>query len=139
MSDNTGNMSRLKMWKIKSKVCPKNSSSVPVAKLDESGNLVCNSLQLQQLYIRVYKDRLRHRTILPEYRQMKEHKEYLFSLRLKLLKTRKTPEWNYSDINQVMKKLKTNKATDLVGLVGELFKPGIAGTDVVKTMQYDKE
>ena len=65
---------------------------------------------------------------------MKEHKEYLFSLRLKLSKTRKTPEWDYSDINKVMKKLKTNKATDPVGLVGELFKPGIAGTDVVNSV-----
>ena len=54
MSDNTGNMSRLKMWKIKSKVCPKNSSSVPVAKLDESGNLVCNSLQLHSSCISGY-------------------------------------------------------------------------------------
>ena len=42
MSDMTGNMSMMKMWKVKQKVCPKNATSVPVAKLDEDGNLVCN-------------------------------------------------------------------------------------------------
>jgi hypothetical protein len=70
MSDHTGNKNRLKIWKVKQKVCPKKGQSVPVAKLDEHGNLVCNIIQLQQLYIRVYKDRLRHRTVLPEYTQM---------------------------------------------------------------------
>ena len=124
MSDHTGNMTRLKMWKVKNKVCPKNVHSVPVAKLDESGNLVCNKVQLQQLYVKVYKNRLRHRTILPDYSQMKVHKEYLFNLRLKLSKTRKSPDWGLEDIGKVMKKLKVNKATDPVGLVSELFKPG---------------
>ena len=122
------------MWKVKQKVCPKNGQSVPVAKLDEHGNLVCNRIQLQQLYIRVYKDRLRHRTVLPEYTQMKEHKEYLYNLRLKLSKTRKSPDWTPSDMKKVMKKLKVNKATDPVGLVNELFKPGVAGSDVVDSV-----
>ena len=70
MSDQSGNMTRLKMWKIKQKVCPKRTTSVPVAKLDEDGNLVCNREQLKQLYTRVYKDRLRHRTERPECSQM---------------------------------------------------------------------
>jgi hypothetical protein len=134
MSDASGNMTRLKMWKVKQRVCPNKGSSFPVAKLDEEGNLVCNRAQLQQLYVRVYKDRLRHRIARPEYSQMKEQKEYLFNLRLKLSKTRKSSDWNHSDIFKVMKKLKVNKATDPVGLVSELLKPGVAGCDVVNSV-----
>ena len=107
---------------------------MPVAKKDEDGNLVSNKTQLQQLYVSVYKHRLRHRIERPEYRQMKEHKEYLFQLRLKLAKTRKSPNWTQSDLSKVMKKLKVNKATDPVGLVTELFKPGVAGFDMVKSV-----
>ena len=75
MSDLNGNMCRIKMWKIKQRLCPKNGYSVPVAKKNEHGNLVSSRTQLQDLYVRVYKDRLRHRTIRPEYNQLKENKE----------------------------------------------------------------
>ena len=34
---------------------------------------------------------------------------------------------------KVMKQLKTKKATDPVGLVSELFKPGVAGPDLMKS------
>ena len=69
----------------------------------------------------MYKDRLRHRTVKPEYSQMKDHKEYLFNLRIKLSKTRKTHPWTEADLMKVFKQLKVNKATDPVGLVTELF------------------
>ena len=134
MSDTSGNMNRIKMWKIKQKVCPKNVNSLPVAKKDEHGNLVSNKKQLQDLYVKVYKDRLTHRTIRPEYSQMKENKEYLFQLRLKLSKTEKTSNWTQSDLLKVLKKLKTNKATDPVGLINELFKPGVAGSDLFNSL-----
>ena len=49
-------------------------------------------------------------------------------------KTRKSPEWNNSDILRVMQQLKVNKATDPVGLVSELFNPGVSGSDVVKSV-----
>ena len=134
MSDSSGNMSRVKMWKIKQKLCPKNSDSVPVAKKDKYGNLVSNRKQLKDLYVDVYKDRLRHRNIRPEYKQMKENKEYLFNLRLNLSKVRKTPDWTKPDLLKVLKKLKMNKASDPMGLVNELFKPGVAGSDLVNSV-----
>ena len=112
MSDPNGKMTRLKIWNMRKKVCPKNVSSEPVAKNDEGGNLVCNRTELKQLYVRVYKDRLRHRDIRPEYSQMKEHKEYLFNLRIKLSKMRKSPVWSEKDIRKVLKQLKVNKGTD---------------------------
>ena len=48
-------------------------------------------------------------------------------------KTRISADWTYDDLVTVMKKLKTNKATDPVGLVSELFKPGVAGSDLVQS------
>ena len=59
-ADLSGNLSQLKMWKVKQKVCPKIGSNLPVAKLDEEGNLVSNSSEMKNLYVRVYKHRLRH-------------------------------------------------------------------------------
>ena len=118
ISDHCGNMSRIKMWKIKQKVYPKYESSDPVAKVDKNGNLICDTSGLKDLYTQVYKERLSHRQIQEEYKTLKINKEYLFELRLKLSKTRISEEWNMSDIRKVLRKLKTKKATDPVGLVG---------------------
>ena len=130
MSDRGGNMSRIKMWKIKQKLCPKYETSVPVAKKDKDGYLVCNQSQLKKLYVEVYTERLSHRKMQEEYSDLKQNKEYLFELRLKLSKTRKSDDWTMADLNKVMKNLKTKKAADPVGLVSELFKPGVAGSDL---------
>ena len=80
-ADMSGNLSRVKMWKVKQKVCPKVKNSVPIAKLDEEGNLVSNGSELKELYVRAYKYRLRHRDINPEFSKLKELKENLFEMR----------------------------------------------------------
>ena len=93
ISDKGGNMSRIKMWKLKQKVCPKYESSDPVAKLDKNGNLICDRSGLKRLYVEVYRERLSHRQIQEEYKTLKINKEFLFELRLKLSKTRKSEDW----------------------------------------------
>ena len=55
--------------------------NVPVAKKDKHDNIICNKTELMTLYVNVYQDRLRHRSIPDEYLQLKENKEYLFSIR----------------------------------------------------------
>ena len=80
-ADLSGNLSRLKMWKVKQKVCPKISSNLPVAKLDGDGNIISNLSELKDLYVRVYKHRLRHREIQPGLELIKELKENLFKMR----------------------------------------------------------
>ena len=109
MADTSGNLSRLKIWKIKQRICPKYEMNVPVAKKDKHGNVVCNKTELNTPYVNVYQDRLRHRSISDEYLQLKENKEYLFSIRLELAKTRKSKKWTNDDLLKVMKQLKTKK------------------------------
>ena len=133
MADIEGNMSRIKMWKIKQKVCPKYETSDPVAKMDKNGNLICDKSGIKKLYVEVYKERLSHRQVQEEYKTLKMNKEFLFELRLKLSKTRKSDDWNLYDLNKVLRNLKTKKAADPVGLVNELFRPGVAGSDLVKS------
>ena len=92
ITDHGGNMSRVKMWKIKQKVCPKYEVSDQAAKMDKNGNLICDRTGLKNLYVNVYKERLRHRPIQTEYQSLKTHKEILFELRLKVAKTRKSED-----------------------------------------------
>ena len=134
MVDNSSNLSRIKMWRIKQKVCPKSDPNYPIAKLDENGDLVTEKMKLKNLYTNVYKTRLKSREIRPDYAQLKELKNLLFDMRIKLSKLRKSEGWRMSDLIKVTKNLKTRKAADPKGLINELFKPGVAGTDLLESL-----
>jgi hypothetical protein len=129
MSDASCNLSRVKMWKIKKKICPKNEVTPPVAKFWKSGY---NQDQLKALYINTYKDRLRHRDMNPNICYLRDLKEFLFRERFQLSKLRKSEEWTAENLLQVQKSLKMRKSADPSGLINELFKPGVAGLDVNK-------
>ena len=134
MVDNTSNLSRIKMWKIKQRVCPKTDNNYAVAKKNDKGELITEKSELKDLYTVVYKSRLKHREIKTDYLKLKELKNALFEFRLKLAKLRISESWKYSDLMKVTKNIKKNKAADPKGLINELFKPGVAGSDLLKSL-----
>ena len=134
MTDPTGNLSRIKMWKIRQRVCPRNENNVPVSKINEHGELISNKKELKSLYVSTYKHRLRHRNIAPGYEELRDLKNNLFSMRFEIAKLRKSDNWSEPELMKVLKGLKSNKATDPVGLVYELFKPGVAGSDLLRSL-----
>ena len=81
LSSNDGQVSRLNMWKLKRKLCPR-TIEPPMAKKDANGKLVSNPAKLKQLYADTYEHRLRHRTIRPEYKQLENLKNFLFEINL---------------------------------------------------------
>ena len=134
MTDTSCNLTRMKMWKIKQKVSPKHEASYPVAKINQNGEMVSNKSELKNLYENTYKDRLKHRDMEPGYLKLKALKEGLFDLRMKLAKMRKTAKWSETDLSHVTKQLKCNKAADPKGIISEIFKPGVAGTDLFNSL-----
>ena len=44
---------------------------------------------------------------------------------------KKSPEWSVNDVVSVLKSLKNGKCRDPLGLVNELFKPPVAGKDLI--------
>ena len=122
------------MGKVKQKVCSKKNVAYPVAKVNQMGDLVSNKSELKSLYVNTYKDRLRHRNIMSDYAKLKVLKDELFTIRLKLAKLRKTDNWKASDLLKVTKHLKNNKAADPKGLISEIFKPGVAGSDLFQSL-----
>ena len=61
-------------------------------------------------------------------------KNNLFDIRCERAKSRKSVNWSQLDLLKVLKGLKCNKAADPIGLVNELFKPGVAGSDLINSM-----
>ena len=122
------------MWKIKQKVCPKQEVSYPVAKLNQKGDMVSNRSELKDLSVNTYKERLKHRDIEPGYSKLRELKEGLFDLRIKLSKVNKSENWTQKDLLIVTKQLKCNKAADPKGIISEILKPGVAGKDLFDSL-----
>ena len=65
----------------------------------------------------------------------------LFELQKKLCEKRlinsaydKSPQWSENDIISVLCSLKNGKCRDPLGLINEVFKPPVAGTDLIKSI-----
>ena len=119
-----GKFSQTGFWKLKSKLCPR-SSDPPMAKRDEYGNLVTAPSQLKELYAATYKHRLRHREIKAEFQDIFILKNQLWDLRLRNLKRKVSHPWTVRHLDKVLKSLKNNQSRDPMGMINELFKPGV--------------
>ena len=101
-----------------------------MAKIDSSGNLISNHDELKTLYVNTYQHRLRHRNMKENYSYLKVLKDNLFYERLELSKLRKSASWTEENLEKVLKSLKPKKSADPAGLINELFRPEVAGSDV---------
>ena len=113
----------------KKKTFPKNTEPLPIAKKNFNGRLISSKNELVCLYMDTYRHRLRNRPIKKDYEHLKILKEELFNQRIRIAKTRKSKPWTINQLKQVLKNLKSGKSRDPHGLINELFKPEVSGTD----------
>ena len=117
----------------------------PAAKKDEFGNLVTDREELEDLYIPTYQNRLQPNPISDKYVELKNLKEYLFNIELKLSKSQISKSWSIEDLSKALKSFKNNKARDEHGHIYELFKYGGSSIklsllklfNLVKQMQFN--
>ena len=122
------------VWEIKKKIFPKHKAALPVAVKDVNGRLLTSKSDIKNVYIDTFTFRLRDRPMKQDYRDIQEQTEELCKLRLGVTKQNKSPEWTLKDLEKAFSNLKRNKARDPEGLCNELFKPNVAGTDLMKSM-----
>ena len=131
--DDTENLNSLKMWKLKKKLCPVKSEP-PIAKKNRNGEIVDKPALLKKLYENTYKERLQHRSMKPELLNMFNLKMQLFNMRLEVAKNVKSQHWTKENLLNVLKSLKKSKSADPHGLIYELFRPEIIGTDLFTSL-----
>lgn len=133
LSSLNGGFSTLGVWQVRKKVVPRHTDP-PMAKKDPGGNLVTNPELLKKLYINEYTHRLRSREIVPGLEKLQKLKEDLWQRRLEYLSKIKTPDWTMDQLSKALKRLKRNKARDPMGWTNEIFKPDIAGRDLLESL-----
>ena len=122
------------LWKMKSKVAPKRQKAQVTAKFDLSGNIVTAPERLKSVYLKHFVQRLRHRPMRPEYEELKYLKELLCYQRLDLVKAKEFEPWTSGQLDFVLNKLKKNKSSDPYGIISELLRPELIGSDLKKTL-----
>ena len=106
---------QIKTWALKKRLAPKNVIDPPAAKKDETGSLVTDRKELENLYLETYKSRLTPNNMSEDLEELKSLKEYLFSIRRQLAKREVSENWTLDDLEKVLKGLKNNKARDAHG------------------------
>ena len=133
LSNGEDQVCRLNMWRLKNKLCPRNSDP-PMAKKNSDGFLVSDPDSLKQLYVETYKQRLKHRIMRPGYEDLEHLKSFLFNIRLSLSKRIKSEPWTPSQLMKVLKSLKAGKSCDALGYTNEMFKPEVIGSDLFESL-----
>ena len=133
LSNEHERVDRLNMWRLKQKLCPKNVEP-PMGKKDSEGNLISSAKGLKDLYLQTYKHRLRKRNISIGLEEIETSRNYLFNLRLSLSISKKSNPWTKLELSTALKKLKVGKSSDSLGLINELFKPGVIGEDLLESL-----
>ena len=99
-----------------------------------TGDLVTGEKSLKKLYTDTYKNRLKHRTIRKGLEELESNKTNLFEKRLAEASKRKTVPWTKAQLLKVLKELKKDKARDPLKLCNEIFRPDVAGDDLLDAL-----
>ena len=98
--------------------------------------MITNPEGIKSLCLEEMVERLRHRPIHPDLVQLQYLKEKLCLKRINLVKHIKTKPWTEEELDSVLKSLKKGKCRDPQGLINELFKDGIAGKYLKKSILH---
>ena len=122
------------MWKLKQKLWPKKSDTIPTGKINHQGKLVTAPDDIKKLLEKEYRERLRPRPNHPNLTNIKELKKKDFEVKLEQAKKNKSPDWTMVELEQVLNKIDMNKSRDPYGLNRSLFHIDYIGSDLKQSL-----
>jgi hypothetical protein len=111
-------------------LCPKNKPNLPAANRNHAGKIISGQKEMKFLLAKEYKNRLRSRPVLKEFRATKIRRRKIFQMKLKLATQKKSVPWTMKDLDRALCDLKNNKSRDFEGYVNEIFKNNVIGSDL---------
>ena len=119
------------MWQLKKKLFPRKTPALPSAKYNYQGKIVTEPNELTKLMGKEYGTlRLRKRPCHPLNNEIRPIRNKLLKLKLFIAKQKKTDQFLMTDLEVVLKGLKTKKARGPDGLSRTLFRNSIIGTNL---------
>ena len=122
-----------KMWKVLKTILPK-IKPLASAKRNFKGKIISSQKDIKNLLALEYKNRLRTRPMRNDLKLVAKRKEEIFDLKMKLSKMHQSKPWLENDLEIALRDLKNNKSRDFEGYANEIFKNGIIGSDLKKSL-----
>ena len=97
---------------------------------DLNGKVLTEKDEIMEATVKHYQKVLKNREITEGLEEHQKEREELAKVRMKQSKENKTPDWDLNDLEEALKDLKKNKASDALGHINELYKPQVAGSDL---------
>ena len=133
-SSDSENVNILEMWKYMGKICPKFDQALPKAKYNHVGKLLSEKEGIKQSYALEFKNRFRPRPVRPDLRRIEKQRNHIFNLCLQNASNIEARDINERDLSQALRDLKNNKSRDPHGFINELFKSGMCGDNLKKSL-----
>ena len=89
---------------------------------------------LKNLLAKEYKERLRTRPVRYDLKDLEKRKKSIFQFKMSLAKSKTSEVWTMLDLEGALGDLKNNKSRDDEGLINEIFKIGVIGEDLKKSL-----
>ena len=118
------------LWKFNKKLSSKDRG-IPTMMVDSYGKILTTPEEIRNEAIKHYEKVFHKKSMSDELSEYQKDKEYLCMLRLNLAKKNKTPPWTRKDVINVLKNLPKGKSKDPYGLPNEIFRPEVAGDDLI--------
>ena len=134
ISEDPENINLKEMWRSCKKLWPKSGVTVPTAKRNTRGKIVTGPREIRNVLAEEYKNRLRSRPVRPDLQNMKNRKQKIFEMKMKLAEENVSLQWNMKDLDLALANLKINKSRDFEGLINEVFKNNVIGSDLKKSL-----
>ena len=116
---------------VKKKLAPRYNEP-PTAMRNKEGKLLTKEKDIVKEAENHYREVFKEREIKQEFKNYRNYREQLCMKRLEECQKNKTPDWTEADVMCALKSLKTGKSQDPYELPNEIFRPNVAGGDLVK-------
>ena len=123
-----------RMWKTLKRICPKLKPTLPCAKKNLRGKIISSQQDIKNLLLTEYKNRLRTRPMRDDLEDVGKRKNAIFRLKMKMSNLKRSKPWSENDLDIALKDLKNNKSRDFEGYANEIFKNGMIGSDLKKSL-----
>ena len=129
-----GHTATTNVWKQFRKAYPKKVRPAPTGVKNLRGKIITNPSEKKNVTLNHFKHRMRERPVHEDIRDLEDTKESLFNTRIEQATRNKSPEFTMLELEKVLKSLKNGKSKDFNGYICELFKEGVAGSDLKRSL-----
>ena len=116
------------------KAYPKINKPLPTGVKNIKGKIVTNHIEKKKVTIKHFQHRMRKRKVHEQVENIEKSNIILFEERLLEAKKKVSPPFSANELNKVLKELKSSKCKDPDNYIFELFKDGVIGNDLRKSL-----